>query len=1085
MRLYVHFDGPPAHTHLAKLDDTAAGGLQTVAQLRQEAVVAYNELHASGCLALDPASVTLLNDRKVALEPSTPVAKCLNDREDVFAVLSSTPIKVTSLEATGKAMQSAGELATSYLPRVTDGTSSAASKGVSASPAKPRMIHQSPPTLAPFLREILIKALGLQRIGKYKSAAKIFEAMLEAAPQQQVCLRGLGSMALAVQKYSRAMSYFQLGTVAYSTDVLFHARLGEALENLKQHQKALTAYKRALSLLLKKMDNIIETKSTALDEIDRSEAGDIGSPVTANNLEVASARCLYALGIKGPAYDIVAAILKEEDDNVSAILEYAAIAKDNNLVDDAMRALLRLVVLRKDKSKAIHSQLAGLVQQERGRNVLFGYLKDVEDEQSAPVILYIANMIKEQGAHDKGYQLEPKSASYSLNLIHTLETCNRHEDALQEALRFLQLQETIALGTLALRSIVQLLEGLPVSTDHQSSIKGGSSDIGFLLEQDRRVSTKGADARQLISEDKSQVLLEVAGQDDEALDLKKHFRSEDADEVRPRVTVPADFNLLSVLDEAKQERGQSGQSENQHQSRISSSDNAACSDGKHTDNGKGSIEYQSEQLDVLALLFTVVKILFLGGAVERARLMAGLVQRARLASRVPLHKTIFRNEAAYFGCIHQDVEEGIEVTVDIYINVLLRLIEKRGFTIIVHPVPPVLDITRPVVTIYNRVLRAKVLAATKRLQGKLHWLDFFKDLLCIRGKLRKGLELDGTHMSPMYIQHLSDGLSQVSVCRGAQPGCGGRGHHGGYGQDAAMGSADCLQLAPAAALHQGAADLFAARPVLDQAQEHAAHGDAAAFDPRAFAGMQHGGWRYSPGPDESEPAYPMALLPRFPFPPAMVPLGSPVVEMQRVYPCNYCHRNFALGGHQNAHKRERALVRSSHRGGGGPRGAPHDQGVATYVVAPSSDRLLSLGGLPGAGPLEVDMQPYYAPAVHSSTMRGAGGGASFAGSRRAPPQELLRWEPGLSPFQALAPQPSDLGLHLHLGSSLYSSHTASGGHLQQGPMATATDVLPGSATQGPASEVSNQSGCVQDRQDGRVATPSSGPGLNLGLRLGS
>ena len=69
------------------------------------------------------------------------------------------------------------------------------------------------------------------------------------------------------------------------------------------------------------------------------------------------------------------------------------------------------------------------------------------------------------------------------------------------------------------------------------------------------------------------------------------------------------------------------------------------------------VEYSPEELDALALLFTAVKVVYLGGAIGRAARLIELLEAARRASRKPLHTTLIRNEAAYFSCIAQLLRE--------------------------------------------------------------------------------------------------------------------------------------------------------------------------------------------------------------------------------------------------------------------------------------------------------------------------------------------------------------------------------------------------------------------------------------------
>lgn len=65
------------------------------------------------------------------------------------------------------------------------------------------------------------------------------------------------------------------------------------------------------------------------------------------------------------------------------------------------------------------------------------------------------------------------------------------------------------------------------------------------------------------------------------------------------------------------------------------------------------VKYNSEELDTLAMLFTTVKILYVGGALSTATALAEIIHPAATASQQELHKTLIRNEAAYFGCVWQ------------------------------------------------------------------------------------------------------------------------------------------------------------------------------------------------------------------------------------------------------------------------------------------------------------------------------------------------------------------------------------------------------------------------------------------------
>ena len=114
---------------------------------------------------------------------------------------------------------------------------------------------------------------------------------------------------------------------------------------------------------------------------------------------------------------------------------------------------------------------------------------------------------------------------------------------------------------------------------------------------------------------------------------------------------------------------------------------------------------------------------------------------------------------------YKTIEHGIKVNVDIYLNELLSVKKRRKIThLYVHPIPPVLDVTRNMVLKFNTILKKQV----NKTNGELLWLNFEQELTekssSGNGKvLRKECELDGTHMSPYYLKFLEKSLRDLGM----------------------------------------------------------------------------------------------------------------------------------------------------------------------------------------------------------------------------------------------------------------------------------------------------------------------------------
>ena len=89
--------------------------------------------------------------------------------------------------------------------------------------------------------------------------------------------------------------------------------------------------------------------------------------------------------------------------------------------------------------------------------------------------------------------------------------------------------------------------------------------------------------------------------------------------------------------------------------------------------------------------------------VKQYSTVPGAEKRVQCVTQLRVRYALVQSLCCALPLQYETVEEGMEATLDTYLSVLLQLISQRHLELFVHPIPPVLNETRPIVRPFNQV----------------------------------------------------------------------------------------------------------------------------------------------------------------------------------------------------------------------------------------------------------------------------------------------------------------------------------------------------------------------------------------------
>jgi tetratricopeptide (TPR) repeat protein len=267
----------------------------------------------------------------------------------------------------------------------------------------------------------LSRAAQLDESKRLAAANMVYDKVLSSLGMRSshapTCILALARNAVAIEQHEKALAFLRQGVDAHPNHVCLLASLGEVLLRLDRHADAARCLDTALRL-------------------SRGGSGGSGTQggLTTHDIQVLCARALYGAGARQQAANVVMQVLRDtQEGHVGALVEYAAVSADQGHWGDVITSLLR-VLSASPKHRAderVQAMLAAAASSEEGMRVLFDTVggNGTTPGVRASALAFVASALKDAGAVapaatvlQRAYSASP-SPGLALALAHAREAC--------------------------------------------------------------------------------------------------------------------------------------------------------------------------------------------------------------------------------------------------------------------------------------------------------------------------------------------------------------------------------------------------------------------------------------------------------------------------------------------------------------------------------------------------------------------------------------------------------------------------------------------------------------------------------------